>query len=251
MCLVALSFQAHRLVILANRDEYHSRPTAFAHWWEQGILAGRDLVANGTWLGITRGGRFALVTNYREAGVQRPDAASRGALIKEFLTNPLQTKPAISDLQRSLPAYNGCNIIAGDLRQLFYASNRVAELRQLDPGIYGLSNHLLDTPWPKVTRTTLRLKECLTEQELDLNRLWQMLADVRGADDHELPSTGISLEWERKLASPFIVSEHYGTRCSTIVLVDQYRHAQFHERSFAPNGQCINEVSYTFKFDAS
>jgi uncharacterized protein with NRDE domain len=155
MCLALIAFAAHpryRLVVAANRDEFHARPTAAAAWWDEGILAGRDLKAGGTWLGVDRRGRFALITNVRDPARHDPGAPSRGALVPRLLASSALAV-SLPALVRDAAGYNGFNLIAGGGTSLYWGSNRAAAPAALDPGIYGVSNHLLDTPWPKVERT--------------------------------------------------------------------------------------------------
>jgi uncharacterized protein with NRDE domain len=222
MCLIAFAWQPRppfKLVVAANRDEFYERPTAAAHFWEDApqLLAGRDLSAGGSWLGVTRDGRFAAVTNYREPGKLRADARSRGELVTEFLRareppgDYLRTHAGLGD------RYNGFNLLVGDGHGLYYWSNRAGAPRRLSPGLYGLSNHQLDTPWPKVQRAKEGLRLWLAEGGSCLGDLARVLADSEPAPDHLLPATGLGLEWERLLSAMLIASESYGTRCTTVV----------------------------------
>jgi uncharacterized protein with NRDE domain len=244
MCLAVLAVDAHpryALVLAANRDEYHARPAAPAAWTGDGVLAGRDLMAGGTWLGVRRDGRFALVTNVREGKAQDPAARSRGEL-------PLL---ALSDLPIDGARYNGFNLVAGDARGFAWSSNRHAGVRKVTRGIHGLSNAALDVPWPKVVRTRERMMEWLQREEPGLEPLFDALGDREQAPDALLPSTGVALPWERILSAPFILGERYGTRCSTLLAIGRAGQARFVERTFAPDGTRVNEVDVEFEVQAT
>jgi len=255
MCLAAIAVDAHpriALVLAANRDEYHARPAAPAAWGLddafKGVLAGRDLMAGGTWLGVRRDGRFALVTNMREGKPQDPAARSRGEL-------PLQALRGVRTIDDAIGAidgtrYNGFNLLAGDRAGFIWMSNRDAAVRRVTGGVHGLSNALLDVPWPKVARTQERLQAWLRSDGASLEPLLDALADRTQAPDAALPSTGVPLAWERLLSSPFIVSERYGTRCSTVFTIDRDGHVRFVERSFSPDGTTSHEVAVEFDLTA-
>ncbi len=252
MCLAVLAVDAHprhALVLAANRDEYHSRPAAPAAWGRDDafcdILAGRDLMAGGTWLGLSRRGRFALVTNVREGKAQDPAARSRG----ELPLLALAAKGAVEDALRTIDGtrYNGFNLIAGDAHGFSWLSNRGGSLRTIDAGVHGLSNALLDTPWPKVVRTKERLADWLRGDAIDFEPLFAALRDGAQPPDENLPATGVPLQWERLLSSPFIASQRYGTRCSTVLAICRDGHARFVERTFAPDGAIVNEAEHEFE----
>jgi uncharacterized protein with NRDE domain len=253
MCLILIALDSHpdySLIVAANRDEFYDRPSAVAAFWadRQGILGGRDLKAGGTWLGIDRSARVAAVTNYRQG--QREPAAlrSRGQLVSDYLATGIAARAHLERVERDAALYNGFNLIAGDPRELFYFSNREGSARALSPGIYGLSNHLLDTAWPKVTSSKNALQALLTGDGAELvPSLFALLADRRQAADQALPETGVGLDWERLLSSAFIVSSEYGTRSSTVVLVGRDGRVVFVERSFGPNGVAAGEVCHEFQ----
>ena len=250
MCLALIAFAVHpryRLVVAANRDEYHARPAAPAAWWDEGFLAGHDLKAGGTWLGVTRRGRLALLTNVREPARHNPDAPSRGALVPNILTAEVPPSVSLPAQVRAGAAHNGFNLVAGDLSELVWGSNRAEAPRVLGPGIYGISNHLLDTPWPKITRTKEAFRRWCEKDggSYNFDDLLTLLHDTTRASDAELPSTGITLERERMLSPPFIVSADYGTRCSTIAAIDDAGGALL-ERSFDPRGVATGEVEHRF-----
>ncbi|MCC7461755.1 MAG: NRDE family protein [Gammaproteobacteria bacterium] len=250
MCLVLLAWQVHPdfpLVLAANRDEFHVRPAAAAAWWDDapGLLAGRDLDAGGTWLGVTRDARFAVLTNYR--GPQRHAAAvpSRGALVRRALVRPEPLAATLGWLERAAGAYNGFNLLFSDGARLGVFESVPGAGRELPPGVYGLSNHLLDTPWPKVTAAKSQLSATLARLPEEAPLL-ELLRDDRPAADHELPRTGLSLEWERLLSSAFIRAPGYGTRCSTIVLMDREGTVRFVEWSWDAGGASLGIVRHAF-----
>ncbi len=236
MCLILFAWRNHPrydLIVAANRDEFHERPTAAAEPWEEAphVLAGRDLRSGGTWLGISTSGRFAAVTNYRDPASLKTDAPSRGGLASEFL---LGAEPPGAYLDRIAPSadrYNGFSLLVGDRDSLHYYSNRGGTL-ELKTGIYGLSNRLLDTDWEKVTGGKKDFAGALAGKEPDVEDIFRVLADRRPAPDDRLPDTGVGTEWERLLSSRFIASPQYGTRSSTVVLVDGNGRIRFIERSF-------------------
>jgi uncharacterized protein with NRDE domain len=251
MCLVLIALDSHpdySLVVAANRDEFYDRPTAAAAFWADApwILAGRDLRAGGTWLGIDRRGRFAAVTNYRQGQREPVAPRSRGYLVSEYLSTGIDVRAHIERVQRDASLYNGFSLIAGDGGAFFYFSNREGRVRALGAGIYGLSNHLLDTPWPKVTRGRDALTALLAEGDPKLvPNLYTLLADPRQAD--VLPRTGVGPDWEQLLSSAFIASNDYGTRSSTVVLVGRDGAVVFVERTFGSNGAPGEQVRYAFQ----
>ena len=252
MCLALIALRAHPrypLLIAANRDEFHARAADPAHWWTHDILAGRDRVAGGTWFGVTRGGRWALITNFRE-GVPRDAAApSRGALVTQALEATdlpiaLAARAAV-DGQR----FHGFNLLIGAGATGAYASNRASGGTVLGRGIAGLSNHLLDTPWPKVLRSKAALAAILAREDDPVAAAFALLADRQQAGAAALPATGVSPHWERLLSAAFIVSPEYGTRCSTVVTIDAAGTARFVERSFDPSGTTTGEVAHDFRVE--
>lgn len=240
MCLILLAHQAHAafpLVVAANRDEWFRRPTAPAGFWPDApeVFAGRDLEQQGTWLGITRSGRFAALTNYRDLGNNRPDAPSRGALVSAFLRSRAAPGEYLERLRHDAGRYNGFSLLAGDGATLCYFSNREGEVRSLGAGVYGLSNSLLDVPWPKVQSGKSQLAAALDGCP-NAATLLGILDDTQLAPDAALPSTGVGLDWERRLSSLRIVADGYGTRSSTALLVGADGEVSFVERSFDAAG---------------
>lgn len=255
MCLILLALDTHpdyALVLAANRDEFYERPTARAGFWEEApwVLSGRDLRAGGTWLGIDRRGRLAAVTNYRQGQREQAAPRSRGHLVSEYLSGQGDGRTHVEQVQHEAELYNGFNLIAGDVGTLFYFSNREGRVRALNPGVYGLSNHLLDSPWPKVTAGKTGLSALLGGAEQLVPSLFALLADRRQATDDLLPRTGVSAEWERLLSAAFIATPDYGTRSSTVVLAGRDGHLVFVERSFGPGGAPGEEVRYEFEISS-
>jgi uncharacterized protein with NRDE domain len=251
MCLILVVWRKHPqypCLIAANRDEFHNRAAEPAHWWHDRpqILAGRDLVAGGTWLGITRTGRFAALTNYRSLQQKRADAPSRGGLVTDALGSQGSAEDELTGLHRMGPAYNGFNLIFSYAQQLAVHESVPGVGRVLAPGIYGLSNHVLDTPWPKVERAKARL-HALLDQSIDPSSVLEFLRDDRPARDEDLPGTGMSLEWERLLSSAFIRGSDYGTRCSTVIRIDQRGKVYFDEWTWDAAGSDSGRASFHFQ----
>lgn len=253
MCLILLAHRAHAdlpLVVAANRDENYQRPSAKAQFWPEAkqVLAGRDLEAGGTWLGLSRHGRFAAVTNIRNGRAAETGSRSRGELVRNFLTG---TDDAYEYCQRVLERaaeYRGFNLLVGDLQNLIYCDNLSNTVRRLPPGTYGLSNHRLDTPWPKVVKGKNQLSALLENwhqaSAANGEQLLDILTDRDIAEDEFLPNTGLGLEAERLLSPIFIEGDRYGTVCSTAVIVDAGGQVHFHERSFY--GGTIQDTRHQF-----
>lgn len=252
MCLILIAWQAHAdypLVVAANRDEFFARPSAAAAFWPDAprVLAGRDLEAGGTWLGVARERRFAALTNYREAGKTLTDGRSRGALVADFLTGDASPASYVAAVARHAADYNGFNLFVGDDRTLGCFSNRGAsQPRWLNPGIYGLSNHLLDTPWPKLASAKAAFSAALAGLPAEAP-FFELLADREIVADSHLPETGVPLEWERILSAVFVSSENYGTRASTLLFRRRDGQTTLIERSFDAGGQTAGEVRKSFQ----
>ncbi len=286
MCLILFAYRSHpdyELVVAANRDEFFDRPSRPAHFWEDypQVLAGMDLQAGGTWMGITRQGRFAAITNYREATTAAPNNTavtanitgtdiSRGHLTREFLIGSSTPEQYLHSLVDRAHQYNGFNLLVGDRHNLYYYCNRSGAYcnrsgaycnrsgayynrsgayynpdgapRKLSPDIYGLSNSLLNIPWPKVKSGRKALNKALS-QSVNKSKLISILSDRTQAPDSELPHTGVSLEWERALSPRFIRAGGYGTRSSTVLTIDTQRRVVFSEYSF--NGGDIDDALCT------
>ena len=238
MCTLLLAWQVdpqRPLVVAANRDELYARPSAQAQRWAEApqVLAGRDLQAGGTWLGVTRGGRFAALTNVREPAVASPpQARSRGGLVAAFLRGEGPPEEFLMGVEPAL--YAGFNLVVGDASSLWYLSNRAGPMRRLEPGVYGLANAGLDDPWPKVVRGRAGLEALVGAGEASPTRLLELLADRTPAAEAELPDTGVGLALERMLSPLFIASPAYGTCCSTAVVMHRDGAVEFHERTRNP-----------------
>jgi uncharacterized protein with NRDE domain len=250
MCLILLAHRAHPgypLIIAANRDEFYARPTAPASFWDDAphVLAGRDLEAGGSWLGVTRSGRWAALTNYRDPPTPKPGRASRGALVADYLRGDASPADYIVSVAVDGERYDGFNLLVGDLHNAHYFGNRgdVAP-RALEPGLYGLSNHLLDTAWPKVERGRRMLGEMLEAGAPTPEALLDILYDTEIAPLHALPDTGIDAQLERALSASFIATPTYGTRASTALIVDDAGNATFVERAFLPGPTVAGEVRF-------
>jgi len=253
MCIAYLAIQAHPdwpLFIAANRDEFHARPTTAAAPWPDypDLLAGIDEMAGGTWLGITRQGRFALLTNFRDM-THEPHAASRGELVAAYLKEQSAPHDYAGQVAAQGDRYNGFNLIVGDLEQTHYVGNRHddGQAVRLEPGRYVLSNHLLNTAWPKTQRLKIRLDEYpLQTLAQTLNPVFEILKDQTSANDDVLPRTGLSLERERLLSSPFIISPEYGTRCSTVIAIHKDGRGFFSEITYDPQGMATERHDWPF-----
>lgn len=252
MCLIFLAVHTHpkyKLVLAGNRDEFYNRKTAPAQFWEDypQVVGGRDLEAGGTWLGMSREGRIAMVTNYRDPQKIDPKAPSRGHLVSNFLLGSQSPKPYLEELSTNGKRYNGFNLILGTVDDLWYYSNYKTGVEKISDGFHGLSNHLLDTSWPKVLRGKEKIKPMLAADEIDPDQLFDALYDDERAVDELLPNTGLTLERERALSSMFIKSEGYGSRCSTVILVDKNNEISFVERAYNITNFVYTTQKFKFK----
>ncbi len=253
MCLILFAYHVHpdySLILAANRDEFYDRPTAPADFWSSHpqVLAGIDLKEKGTWLGVTREGKFAAITNYRDPASWKADAPSRGKLVSRYLTGSAGPEKYLRSVVKKADVYNGFNLLLGDGADLFVYSNR-GDVRKLSPGIYGLSNELLDTPWPKVRRGKQLLKKALAQKGKELEEtLFDLLSDRLVPSDRNLPDTGIGLEWERLLSTMFITSPIYGTRSSTLLFIGKNRRVKLIEKIY--NGEEEPWLVSRFSFPA-
>jgi uncharacterized protein with NRDE domain len=253
MCLIAVAYQVnddYPLIVLANRDEFYSRPSAPLGEWEDwpGLFAGRDLQGGGTWMGMTRSGRFAAITNYRELPHSEFDS-SRGHLVTGYLNGSSTNFEYLEQLKNTAEEYAGFNLLFGDAGELAYYSNKGKEQIPLPPGVYGLSNHLLDSPWPKVKRLKRSLSEAVRNP--DQSKLQALLQNLEIAPDDDLPDTGLEPELERLLSSCFIQSENYGTRSSNLIMVSRDKNVLMWERRFGPNGLYLGERIEEFPVEAT
>lgn len=246
MCLIAIAWRAHAgfpLVVAANRDEWRDRPAAPAHWWDghPAILAGRDLQAGGTWMGVTRARRFAAVTNFRDPSDRRSTALSRGTLVTEFLRGEDPPEAYLARLAATASLYNGFNLLVGDAGSLFYFGSREGEVRAVEPGVHALSNHLLDEPWPKVLRAREGMRAALGDDEA----LFALLSDTTPAPDEALPETGVGLARERQLSPILITGADYGTRASTVLRLGAGA-ARLEERTRDATGTVTSAAAFDF-----
>ena len=236
MCLLLFSHEHHpnyKMIVAANRDEFYNRPTKPAHFWEDKsfLLAGKDLQAGGTWLGITKQGRFAAITNYREMQNIIIDSPSRGKLVTDFLENNASVKSYSGSLLNTAKLYNGYNLITMDSKEISYFSNKTNKVLTLSSGIYALSNHLLDTPWPKVEKSRKSFISIIDNKTISTDDLFNVLSDTSTPPDELLPDTGLELEIERAVSPVFVATPFYGTRSSTVILIDRMNNVTFIEKS--------------------
>ncbi|MBI2295266.1 MAG: NRDE family protein [Betaproteobacteria bacterium] len=255
MCLILLAWRAHPeypLVFAANRDEAYERPSAAAEFWrdEPRIFGGRDLEKGGSWLGLTLSGRIAAVTNYRDGGGAKNAPRSRGELVARFLRGTDEPRAYLQRVMSSAGEYGAFSLIVGDLERLLFCSNRAAGIEEVAPGVHGLSNHLLDTPWPKVRHGKERVGALLKAGESELMRgLFEILTDRTAAPDAELPDTGVGLQRERELSPSFVAGERYGTRASTVLLINRRNEVVFSERAFGARGAPLGSVEKRFALE--
>jgi uncharacterized protein with NRDE domain len=248
MCLIALSWNPdstrERLMLAGNRDEFYARATASAHWWPDApqVFAGKDLEGGGTWMGVTRNGRFATVTNFRAPTERNPTARSRGSLVSDFLLGDAAPADYLASVAEKMRRYNGFNLLVGELYgagsrspNLWYYGSKEEDLRELRAGSYSLSNALLNTPWPKSLKL-LGPFTVLNAQRAGLHAYLDLLSDVAEAADCELPQTGLSAEWEKRLSAIFIRSPQYGTRSSTVLRARADGQLSVLERSYDADG---------------
>jgi uncharacterized protein with NRDE domain len=256
MCLIAFSYKTHpiyKLILIANRDEFYSRPTRKAQFWtdegEPNIVAGKDLKANGTWMGIHRFGRWGALTNYRDLNNIKENAPSRGSLVLDYLKQEEQPLKHLNELKHDANQYNGFNLLIGNKDKLLHYSNESDVITEIEPGIHGVSNALLNTSWPKLDKAKIKLERVISQEDIDKEELFEILKNSEKAPDHKLPSTGMSKELEKAVSSIFIRTENYGTLCSSILLVDYEGNADFTERRYNPNtSEIIDENTFKLVF---
>ena len=251
MCLILFAYRAHpdfELVVAANRDEFFARPTAPADYWDDApsVLGGRDLDKGGTWMGVTRSGRWAALTNFRDGAGGAPGTQSRGLLVSDYLTGNGTAQAYANSAARAASRYAGFNLLVGDGSGLYYVSHDQGA-RRVSPGVHGLSNHRLDTPWPKVENGMARVRDALDGpgDALD-DRLLAILADDVLAPDHLLPATGIAADWEKRLSAAFIRAPGYGTRSSSVLLIGTHGDVRVRERNFREGGAASDERMFRF-----
>lgn len=251
MCLIFISLKNHpkyKLIVAANRDEFYHRKTAAADYWKDHpqILGGRDLEASGTWLAMTKSGKICMVTNFRDPKNINPKAPSRGKLVTDFLLNNISGENYLARLEPQAKKYNGFSLIAGSVDALYYLSNYKEGVINLNSGLFGLSNHLLETPWPKVEKGKLEIQKLLKTPSIKAEELFHILQDDSIPIDEQLPDTGVGISLERALSSAFIKSPDYGTRSSTVIMVDYSNQVVFCERVFDPATAQFSNRNFQF-----
>lgn len=256
MCLIALAWrvnEAYPLLLAANRDEFHARPTRAACWWDEpeGLFAGQDLRSGGTWCGVDVNGRFAAVTNVREP--EAPAApCSRGALVADYFATDSDAETWAHQVADNGQCYAPFNLLIGDRNRLWFVSNRdTVRMRPLPPGIWTVSNGHWGERWPKTERAAQNMRRCRVAEDGDREGLFELLADTEPAADAALPDTGIGLARERWLSAPFIRGTHYGTRASTVIRCSAEGCLDFEERGFAPGARAMHRVYQSWLIDGS
>jgi len=255
MCLIFLSFNQHPkypLIIAANRDEFFDRPASALEVWpeDKKIIAGKDLTGGGTWLGVTKSGYFAMLTNYRDMANIKTNAPTRGKLVLDYLAGEFDPSNYLQALNSSASNYNGYNIILGKLDDPWYYSNQNNKLYSLGTGLYGLSNALLDTKWPKVKNGKKTFESIISREDFKTEELLEFMHNTVLAPDEQLPETGIGHEKEKLLSSMFIEMPGYGTRNTTILLKDYNNNVEIIERTFSHDAKSTSEEKFNFSIDA-
>ena len=249
MCLILFSWKTHpnyKLILAANRDEFYKRPTQQANYWKDHpeLLAGKDLQAGGTWIGMSKSGRIAALTNYRDPQNIDVHAASRGELTTNFLTSGDEPELYLRKIKNSNIHYNGFNLMVGDGNSLFHYNNVNHDISEVAPGTYGLSNGFFQENWPKTKNGRNALEKVIQKEQFSNQDLLDILGNTKKAEDVDLPKTGIPVDWERALSPLFINADGYGTRCSTIIKVDYNNKKEFLEKTYAVGGQSESIVQY-------
>ena len=252
MCLIVIGYKYHpdyKLIFAANRDEFYQRPSAAADFWEgePSLLAGRDLKEGGTWCGITKNGRFAAITNYRDMRSIKKDALSRGRIVTDFLLDISLAEDHSKNLVEGSDFYNGYGLIFGDRNDLFFFSNQTKKLIKIKSGIHGLSNHLLDTPWFKVRKGKELFKKAIDKSDTLVDDLFVMLSDKTISPENELPDTGLPKDIEKGISSIFVETPEYGTRSSTVILIDKKDNVTFIEKSLDTQAKKWNINAFKFE----
>lgn len=254
MCLIILGWKVHPqypLVVAANRDEFLNRPTAAAAFWEDApqVLAGRDLQAGGTWMGITKAGRFAALTNYRDPAHMQPNERSRGRLVSDYLVSNQSPEGYIESIYRDSEKYNGFNLLVADRQELVWFSNVNGQSETLKPGIYGISNHLLDTPWPKLEEAKTLFAQAI-KQLPEQSKLFELLFNDQIHPDEILPQTGVSIDRERALSAIFVTTfPGYGTRNSTVITENLQGEIQFTEQTWGEHAKALEKKTFKFNLE--
>lgn len=247
MCLITFAYKVHpdyELILAGNRDEFYARPTRKAQFWtEEGhpdILAGKDLEAGGTWLGVHKDGRWGALTNYRDFSIQKVNPPSRGELVLDYLASGKKGETYLRHIKPKAGHYNGFNLLLGDRQGLYHLHNQEKKIHRIEPGIHGLSNASLDTPWNKLTKANQQLASLIKNENLSKEALFELLLNEEKAPEENLPETGLSPEMEKAVSSIFIRTEGYGSRCSSLLLIDKHGNVDFTERRYIPGTKEIN-----------
>ncbi|MFW6428772.1 MAG: NRDE family protein [Desulfosalsimonas sp.] len=258
MCLISIAIDSHPaypLIVAANRDEFYSRPTEPLGFWEEnpGILAGRDLQSGGTWLGVTEKGKIGAVTNFRDPGSMTPWGESRGQLVRNYLEGDTPPAEYLAEVEKNKNSYSGFNLVLGDTGQLWWYSNKNGGIVKLSAGIHAISNHLLNTPWPKVEKIKRKIYDLISNRDtIDPYEVLDLLFDRTQAPDSRLPDTGVNLQWERMLSPVFVASPDYGTRSSSVILVESSGRLVFCERTFsAKDGEPVPRETRCFEIQTA
>ncbi|MDR9416909.1 MAG: NRDE family protein [Gracilimonas sp.] len=255
MCLITFAYKTHpkfKLILAGNRDEFYARPTRKAKFWtEEGhpeLLAGKDLQGGGTWLGVHKDGRWGALTNYRDFSLKKDNPPTRGELVLDYLKSSFSAPDYLESIKPKAKQYNGFNLLLGDKNGLYHFLNQEREINTVKPGIHGLSNASLDTPWKKLTLANAELSNVISKDEFEKEELFKLLINEKKALEKDLPSTGLSQEMEKAVSSIFIKTQDYGSRCSTILLIQKDGTIDFTERRFkAGTSSMDGEQHFQFK----
>jgi uncharacterized protein with NRDE domain len=252
MCLINFAYQYHpkyKFILVGNRDEFYNRPTKQLHWWEEypDILAGRDMKDGGTWMGMSRDGKIAALTNYRDLKNIKQNAPSRGIILKKYLSGEIPLEEFHIFLKTQGRFYNGFNLLYGTAEEFYYYANTEERWQMIHPGIYSISNAFLDTPWEKVKKSKRLFSDLIQPGYVSSENLIQMMHNTDIANDNTLPSTGVSPELEKKLSAMFIEMENYGSRLTTYISINNHGHVVYYEKSYVPAGN----ISFEFQIQQS
>ena len=256
MCLIVFSYKNHPrydLIFAANRDEFYGRPTRAAQFWDEHpqLLAGKDLKSGGSWMGINRKGQIAALTNFRDPNITIENPPTRGEIVSNYLTQKKDSPSFLKELQQNGRQYMGFNVLLGSPQKMYHYSNQEQKINPIQPGVHGLSNHLLDTPWPKVERAKSSLEAATKLSEVNEETLFKILKSDTKASKDELPNTGIPQELEQQISPIFIQTQNYGTRSSTILLIDKKGNVTFEERRYLKGTDTIDETNrFTFAIES-
>lgn len=246
MCLITFAYKVHpkyKLVLAANRDEFYGRASRDAQFWDDEgypmLLAGKDIEAGGTWMGANKHGKWGALTNYRDPQLVKANPPSRGELVLDFLKNEKLPNQQLDQIKLSASNYNGFNLLLGDSKSLYHYSNVNDTTTKIESGIHGVSNALLDTSWPKLDQAKTDLEKIVNNESFMTEQLFDLLKNEQKPPIEQLPNTGIPEEWEKAVSSVFIKTENYGTRCSTLLLIDNDNKGTFIERRYDPRTSVI------------